>query len=133
MIEGKEGKERIKPPKSPKGDVSLSDQISEVIAHYQSLYPRTRAGEKERKLIGARLKDQFTVEDLKLAIDGNNQSPFHSGCNDSGKKYHGLSLIFRDADKVNGFIASATGADIRRGPDMPTLAQVQEAYGHVEE
>lgn len=129
---GKEGKEGINTPKPPTGD-SFSGRVDEVVAHYQTYHEKARPGDKERRLITARLKDGYSVEDLKKAIDGNHESPFHSGVNENGKKYHGLTLIFRDSDKVNGFIEAADGADVRRGPSMPTLAQVQEAYGHVKE
>lgn len=121
-----------KPPKPPEGE-SVKSQVDCVASYYLSIHTRARVGERERKLISARLKEGFSVEDLKQAIDGNHKSDYHSGVNETGKKYHGIGLIFRNAEKVSGFIESAEGVDVRRGPAIPTLAQVQEAYGHVKE
>ena len=130
--EKRKGEKKKRPPKPPEGE-QVRVQIDSVASYYLSIHPRAKVGTRERKLIAERLREGFTVEDLKQAIDGNHKSDYHSGVNDTGKKYHGIGLIFRNAEKVSGFIESAEGADVRRGPSMPTLAQVQEAYGHVEE
>lgn len=81
-----------------------SEDIEEVVQHYQTHHPRARGGPDERKKIAARLKDGFTVEDLKLAIDGCHVSPYHCGQNGSGTKYQTLELIVRNASKVTQFI-----------------------------
>lgn len=81
-----------------------STKIAAVIDHYLTKRPRCRPGDKERRLIGKRLKEGYTIQELKTAIDGNFASPFHSGQNDQQTKYHNLSLIFRDSDKVAQFL-----------------------------
>lgn len=89
----------------------LPNPVLEVFAHYRTYHPKAFRSpvktSKEWKLIAARLKEGFSVEDLKLAIDGNHVSPFHCGENQGGKEYHGLELIVRDGSKVNGFIGDA--------------------------
>jgi len=81
-----------------------SKEIDAVIAHYRNLHPLARPGEKERRLISARLKDGFTVEDLIQAINGCHASPFHRGENDRNRPYQSLELIVRDAKHVQDFI-----------------------------
>jgi uncharacterized protein YdaU (DUF1376 family) len=82
-------------------------KISAVVSHYQTYHPRAKAGRQERGKISARLGEGFSVDDLKLAIDGCHVSKFHGGDNDRGAKYQALELIVRDASKVTQFIELA--------------------------
>lgn len=95
---------------------SKGDAPAEVISYYKTKHPRARPGEKEKKLVRARLADGFSAEDLKQAIDGNHASDFHQGKNDRGKKYNTLELIMRDASKVQSFIENHTKPG-SNGPD----------------
>jgi len=54
--------------------------------------------------IKARLKDGYTEEQIKSAIDGCKSSDHHMGKNDSGKVYDCLTLICRSAEKLDTFI-----------------------------
>ena len=54
--------------------------------------------------IKARLKDGYTEEQIKSAIDGCKSSDYHMGKNDSGKVYDCLTLICRSAEKLDTFI-----------------------------
>lgn len=54
---------------------------------------------KRQKIITARL-DQFTVDDLVLAVQGWKNSPFHRGENERHKVYNDLELFLRDAKHV---------------------------------
>jgi hypothetical protein len=97
---------------SPPAPCSSKDQVLEVIDHYKTYHPTAmrnpQPASKEWKKICDRLKEGYTVEQLKLAIDGNHRSPHHCGKNDSGTLFHGLELIFRDASKVDGFVEMAS-------------------------
>ena len=58
----------------------------------------------DRKVkIAASIHD-YGIEASCLAIDGCASSSFHMGDNPQQKKYNGIDLIFRDADKIEGFI-----------------------------
>lgn len=92
------------PPKPPKGGRVDSADIDAVLAHYREWHPKSRPGDKQRKLVAARLKEGWTVADLQAAIDGNHRSPFHCGRNDTGAKHHTLRVIFRDSDQVQRFM-----------------------------
>jgi hypothetical protein len=59
---------------------------------------------KRSRAIAARLK-AYSVEQLKLAIDGCKASPWHQGQNDRHQVYDDIELICRDAKRVEAFIA----------------------------
>jgi hypothetical protein len=67
----------------------------------------TAAGRKRLAQLAARLRDGYTVDQLKLAIDGCAKSPWHRGENPEGKVYDDLELICRP-EKVERFIQEAT-------------------------
>ena len=69
----------------------------------------------DKRLVAARIRDGFSVADLKKAIDGNFKNPHHCGQNDTGTEYHDLELIFRKAAKVRQFMVM----DDAKGPQQP--------------
>jgi hypothetical protein len=97
-----------------------SPDVLAVFEHYRGFHPRAHktphSGMKEWGKIKARLAEGYSVDDLKLAIDGCHRSPFHMGENDNGRKYNTLELIVRDGSKVQSFIELAQ-------QEGPVLAQ----------
>lgn len=83
-----------------------ADQVAAVFAHWQKVMGHSKAklDAKRQRLIEARLKDGYTVEDLCNAITGCSQSPFHMGQNEQGTRYDGIDLICRDGAKVDSFL-----------------------------
>lgn len=63
----------------------------------------TTIGKSRVKLIASRLRDGYSVDDLKTAISGCSGSAFHMGQNDSGAMHNDITLICR-ANKVDSFI-----------------------------
>lgn len=97
-------------PESPE---QLSKQgsihsVREVFMYWQDTLDctRKRFSPSRQKIIKTRLK-QFSVQELKMAIDGVALSPFHCGKNDSKQRYVELSTIFRNDDKVEEHIERA--------------------------
>lgn len=90
-----------------------SKDIEEVFAHYKTYHPRAhknpQAAVKEWNLVKARLKEGYSVQDLKDAIDGCHRSPFHMGENEGNVKYDSLELICRNSSKVSTFIELSAG------------------------
>jgi hypothetical protein len=80
-------------------------EVRQVFDHWKVVmdHPRSKLDNNRKNKIAARLKDGFTVDDLKGAIDGCKHSPFHMGDNDQNKKYDDITLICRDASKVEFF------------------------------
>lgn len=61
---------------------------------------------KREKAIKARLKEGYTVDQIKLAIDGCRKDPFSMGQNDRQKPFNDIELICRDGTKLEGFIGN---------------------------
>lgn len=85
-----------------------ADQAAAVFAHWQKVMGHSKAklDAKRQRLIEARLKDGYTVEDLCNAITGCSLSPYHMGQNEQGTRYDGIDLICRDGGKVDKFLAT---------------------------
>lgn len=54
--------------------------------------------------IQARLKEGYSAEEIRQAIDGCAKSPHHMGQNDTGTVYDDLTLICRSGEKLEYFI-----------------------------
>lgn len=89
--------------------------VEEVFDFWQKALSngRSRLDDKRRRLIGARLKDGYSVEDLQLAVMGCRASDWHNGDNDRHQRYVGIELICRDAEHVDRFIEIAERAASR--------------------
>jgi hypothetical protein len=85
-------------------DMARKEEVGAVVDWYRKHHPRARPDKKERLLIGERLADGYSVEDLCQAIDGCHLSSFHCGQNDRHTKYQSLGLIMRSSSHVLKFI-----------------------------
>lgn len=88
---------------------AVSVQIVEVFEFWKGLLSnaRSRLDQERRKKIAERLKDGYSIEDLKLAIIGCSFSPYHQGMNDNHIRYQDIELICRHARHVDKFIEIA--------------------------
>lgn len=103
-------------------------EIDEVVAHYQSIHPRSKPGAKERKLIGDRLAEGRTARDLCQAIDGQHVTPHNLGANETGTKYLGLDLAVRSASHVDRYLEAAESPPHRNG-NGKVVAAPEVAFG----
>ena len=85
---------------------NLSAEAREIFEYWRQVtkHPRSRMDDKRQKIIVARLKDGYSVDDLKLAAFGCAHSRFHQGENDRHSVFDSVELIYRGADKVDQFI-----------------------------
>jgi hypothetical protein len=91
--------------------VSDADKIQRVFHHW-----RERTGHKNARLlperarkIRARLKENFTVQDLCNAVDGCLLSDYHTGKNEQGERYDWIETILRDGTSVEKHAARVRG------------------------
>lgn len=79
-----------------------------VFEHWKQVMdkPQSVCDDKRRRAIKARLVD-YSVDDLKLAIDGCRVSAFHMGENDRHTPYNDIELICRNSTKVEFFMGLA--------------------------
>lgn len=96
----KEGKTKPVNPPAKAEALSVFEYWKKVMNHPQAIFD-----DKREKLVRARLKAGYTVDQLCKAIDGCKGSPWHQGQNDRSTVYDDLGLILRDASKVDGFMA----------------------------
>ena len=82
------------------------DSVNEIFNHWKAVMQKSDASRltKERLAkVNARLKDGYTVDQIKMAIDGCSMTPHNMGQNDIGKRYDDLELICRTGANLERF------------------------------
>ena len=114
-------------PAAPNDSVDVKAVFDHYREYHRQAHKRPNSKGKEWKSIKARLAEDYTVDDLKAAIDGCHRSPWHMGENPGGAKYDSLELIMRDSSKVTQFmevpehapvLSEASRRAIRAGQDF---------------
>ncbi|MAH47517.1 hypothetical protein CMI37_16980 [Candidatus Pacearchaeota archaeon] len=95
----------VKAPESLGGKYT---PVEEVVSYYRTVHP-TRGkmivpGHSDWKKVRKRLKEGYSVDDLKKAIDGNKLCPWHQKV----PAGHSIEFIFRNTSKIEGFIERAS-------------------------
>ena len=72
-------------------------------------HPQSILDNKRRKAIAARIKEGYSVDKIKRAIDGCKASAWHQGKNNRQTVYDDIELICRDAKHVEDFITRVVG------------------------
>lgn len=87
---------------------SIAAQARSVFAFWQEHlnHPRSIFDSKRERAVTARLKDGFTVEQLKTAVRGCKLTPFNMGQNDRHTVYDDIQIICESAKNVERFIAA---------------------------
>ena len=98
----------------------MQDEVEQVFERWKTTmaHKRARLDPKRAKAIRGMLAVGYTVEDLELAIFGCSVSPFHQGQNDRATKFDDITLICRDAEHVDKFIAQAEAVMAKRTARM---------------
>jgi uncharacterized phage protein (TIGR02220 family) len=88
-------------------------QVSELFAYWQERcgHPHAKLTDDRRAKIRARLREGYTVEQIRAAIDGAAKAATVD--DDTGRRYDDIELICRKGSKLEDFIARA-GAAPRR-------------------
>lgn len=100
--------------------------IQELVDYYKAQgHKRWNLKPKEEKLISDRLKDGYTIEDLKMAVDGLHMTDWNRGKNPGGKKYLGLYYALHE-DKIDGRIEAAQDAIDSEDKERARVRQMAE-------
>lgn len=89
-----------------KADVNPSNDIREIFDYWLQVMRKdssTKLIKKRENAVKARLREGYTVDQIKKAILGCSLSPFNMGQNSNGKPYNDLELICRDGVKLDGY------------------------------
>lgn len=88
---------------------SAANPAREIFEHWRVKcgHEKARYGQDRAKHINARLREGYTVADLKQAIDGCAASEWHMGKNPQRVKYDELSRIVANSEQVDKFMARA--------------------------
>ena len=94
-------------------------EILEIFEHWQSVTNHTKAKliPKRRAMIHARLREGYTVEQCKAAIDYIATDPFYHGDNKQKKAYDDLSNALRNGEQIEKL-----GSNVRREETDPEVA-----------
>ena len=90
----------------PKTNDPSEETIAELFEFWKETFNKrasTLLDDARRKKISVALRN-YSMDTCKAAIIGCSLSSWHSGQNPNNKKYHDLSLIFRNAEKVEYFL-----------------------------
>ena len=110
---GKErkGKERNREQGKEQGVMSAKpDQCEDIFNYWVDVMGKskstTKLTPKRKKVIGARLKDGYTVENIQQAITNCSNDPFSMGDNDRRTAFNDIELICRSGEKLESFISA---------------------------
>jgi uncharacterized phage protein (TIGR02220 family) len=94
----KEKKERILTDADP--------SVLEIFSYWQKAmnHPDAKFSSERKRKIKARLKDGYTIEQCKQAIDNCHGSSYHMGGNEEGIVHDDIELIFRNSTKFERFL-----------------------------
>lgn len=97
----------INQPNQPNNGAGRASPVVEVFDHWRAVmaHPVAKLTPEREKAVRARLRDGYTVEEIKAGIDGCRASPFHMGQNDGQKRHDDLTLICRTGSKLESFMA----------------------------
>ncbi len=98
-------------------DFSSNDGCTQLFEYWKKImnHPKAKFDCKRQRVIAKALELGFEVSQLQQAIDGCKNTPFNMGQNDRNQVYDDISLIFRDAEHIERFIANA---------DKPAFEQI---------
>lgn len=105
------------------------ERVAQVFAHYRThherAHPKPKRESKEWRCIAARLREGYSVDDLRSAIDGCHLTPHNLGENERSTPYLGLELIMRTGSQVTRFRETA----IRHANGPPPVLSEREQRG----
>jgi hypothetical protein len=87
-------------------ETTAKNPVHVVFSYWQekTKHPGAILDAKRKTAINRALKLGYSIEQLRSAVDGCLKSPWHQGDNDEGKVYDAITLIFRNAEKIEQFI-----------------------------
>lgn len=84
----------------------LKPKITEIFEFWKEImnHPAAKLLPVRERAVAARLREGYSVDEIKNAILGCNSSDFHMGANDAGTVYDDLTMICRNGAKLEFYI-----------------------------
>lgn len=94
---------------------TTASKVRTVFSYWQEIlnHPQSKLTTDREAKIRRRLQEKYTVDELKLAINGCRASPWHMGENERNTKFDDIELICRDGVHVEKFIGLLDRANPR--------------------
>ncbi len=95
---------------------SQTQQVTALFDYWRTIHqhPNAQLDTKRHRVIAKALQQGYSPTQCQQAILGCRLSPFHQGDNPRGQCYDHLSLIFRDAEHIERFIALSQSPQPRK-------------------
>ena len=95
-------------PITNKKDLSSKNDMTVIFEYWIEVMNKNKSTTKltaaRSKSINGRLKDGYTVEQIKQGIVGCSLTPFNMGKNENNKTYNDIELICRTGDKLENYM-----------------------------
>lgn len=87
---------------------SLDGSVAEVFGHWQRVlgYEDRELTPKRKKMLEARLREGFTVEQLQQAVDRALNNSFLQGQNSSGQRYDDIVNLFCEPERIQRYLSA---------------------------
>lgn len=109
---------------------SGDDRVTEIFDYWIKIMEKsegsTKLTPKRKKAITARLKDGYSIAQIKSSIDGCKADPFSMGANDRQKPFNDIELICRTGEKLESFFKVVTIPTPRPYQDVGAPTRKQE-------
>lgn len=106
------------PSSSESGGIDEKQVVGSLIDYWKARcrHPGAKATRDRRQKVAARLREGYTPDDIRTAIDGAAIGAF---VNDAGTRFDDLELICRNGSKLESFIERARAAPVHNGSVHP--------------
>lgn len=111
-------------PKKETNTAAYGSIVAGLFAYWQeqTKHPTAKLTDDRRARVETRLREGYTPEQIRQAIDGAARGAF---VNDTGKRFDDIELICRTGSKLEGFIerasSTASGSSSNRRPSVSDL------------
>lgn len=127
---------------SSKLDPAVSKNVQEIFDHWVNTMGKrpgaTKLTPKRKRSICNRLKEGYTVDQIKIAIKNCSNDPFSMGQNNRGKSFNDIELICRSGEKLESFFEETKpemthGKNQKPSGKLSPVEQVELAYAEKRE
>jgi hypothetical protein len=100
------------PPKQAPKPSTTTKEEAELFAYWQRAFGKPQAKPTPERVakLRARLRDGYSVQDIKRAFDAISASPFHRGENPNGQEHVDITLICRSGAQLEKYRDMTGGA-----------------------